>query len=282
MREQMEFSNFDGERNAKSKGNRTSEELPKKETQEKSGVFDAISREKINEYKEKLWESYKTDLFDIDINIAHPGDDLFNHYEIQQKLFLKCNSDFGKMINLIREYNYNPDNITIDQFKDIANQESIVLEGKYPGFAMTAGDDEIIFFGIKEENIIEMAEKYALKENERKGNFSDIEEAKNYLENLGEKYFLHETGHIVYKKMRSSLQKEWETFIEKYPDLKKKVVKVQEDKYNDEKQIPIADEAFADFFIDVSSNGRFISRLGENIECVDKLRALFKKDKVLL
>lgn len=252
--------------------------LSEQKREKESQVFDVISKEEIDEYKKRLLEEYKIDLSDIAINIAHPGDRIFDHYEIQQKLFLKCNSDFDRMKALIKEYNYNPDSITIDQFKDIADKEGIALEGKLPGFAMTAGKDEIIFFGIKEENIMEMAEKYASKENEQKRNFSNTEEAKNYLANLGEKYFLHEASHIVYKKMEVSLQKEWETFIEKHPDIKKKVIKVQEDKYNDEQQIPFAEEAFADFSIDVLSNRRIISRLGENVEAIKKLEILLNKN----
>ncbi|MBU3924899.1 hypothetical protein KJ854_03105 [Patescibacteria group bacterium] len=247
---------------------------------EKQNIFDIISKEKINEYKKEIEDNNKIDLSDININILHPGDNLYDHYEIQQKLFLKCNSDFSKMINLIKEYNYDPNDVTIDEFRDIAKKEGIVLEGKFPSFAMTDGDSDINFMGIKEENVIEMAKKYALKENEQQSDFSNIEEAENYLESLGEKYFLHEVGHTVYKKLKIFLQEKWKKFIENNFDLKKKVTKVQEDKYNDEEQIPIDQESFADYFIDVSSNGKLISRLGENNEAVEKIKSLLNKNKI--
>lgn len=254
--------------------------LDKIET-EKSEVFDVIPEEKINGYKESLRENLGLDLSDVSIKIVHPGDDLYEHYEIQHKLFLKCNSDFDQMLERIKEYQYDPNNITIDQFKDIADREGIVLEGKFPGFAMTAGDDEIIFFGIKDENVIEMAEKYALKEGGREGGFSSIDEAKEYLGSKGEKYFFHEAGHIAYKRLAQTLQVEWKNFIEEYPDLVKKVIDIQEDKYNDESQIPVSEEAFADFFVDVASQGELISRLGENKEAVDKLKELLAKARTV-
>lgn len=107
-----------------------------KETK-KSEVFNVISKEKIDECKKKLLEEHKIDLSDIVIKRARPGDNLFNRHEIIHKLFMKCNSDWSSVDDLIREYNYNPGNIKIDQLKDIANRESIVLEGKLPGLAMT-------------------------------------------------------------------------------------------------------------------------------------------------
>lgn len=254
------------------------EKIMSKEIIEKEPeCFDVITEEEIDECKRSLNEEFGIDLSGVSINIAHPGDKLYDHYEIQQALFLKCSSDFNKMIDLIKGYNYDPDNITIDQFKDVADKEGIALEGKLPGFAMSAGDDEIIFFGIKEESIKEMAEKYALKEGDQKTMFSDIEEAKNYLKSMGKKYFMHETGHIVYKRLVQSLQKEWDNFVEKCPDLKKKIIELQKDKYNDDERIPISEEAFADYFVDITSNDKIVSRLGENKEAVDKLKEMLFK-----
>lgn len=249
--------------------------LEKKEN--KPEYFDVITEAEINEFKRELKEEFDIDLSNISINILHPGDMLYEHYEIQQALFLKCNSDFGKMVDLIIKHGYDPNDLKIDQFKDIAQKESIVLEGKFPGFAMTSGDDEIIFLGMKEENVIEMAEKYALKEGKEQIEFSDIGEAKGFLKSMGKKYFLHEAGHVVYKRFAKSLQTEWDSFVEKYPDLKNKVIELQKDKYNNDEQIPISEEVFADFFIDVASRDEMISRLGENKEASEMLRALITK-----
>lgn len=255
--------------------------LKRKETEinetENKSVFDVISKERINEYKEKLRMNAGIQLSDIAINILHPEDDLFDHYEIQHKLFLKYNSNWEKMIDVIKSHKYNPDNITIEQFRDIAAKENIKLEGKFPGFAMTAGGDEINFFGIKEKNVMEMAIKYAKKEGEGKINFSNTEVAKKYLKNLGEKYFLHEVGHIIYKKLKQSSLKEWGNFVEGYPDFKKLVIEIQKDKYNNKDKIPVSEEAFADFFIDVSSNGNLISRLGINDKAIKKVKSLLKE-----
>lgn len=235
----------------------------------KSAIYELITQGQIDTNVSRLQSEFGINLEGVSIHSAKPGDDLFDQYEIQHKLLQKCDSDFQKLLGKIKEYGHNPDKITIGNLRDIATKEEIVLEGNLPGFAMVAGNDEIIFFAVKRSNTIEMAKNYATKEGNPRLAFSNTEEAVEYLKELANAAFFHEIGHIVYSRGEFV---DWNKYIATKPEIRQQVIRLQEDKYGDINQIPIAEEAFADFAAGVLSNGQITSRLGKNEEATNKVR----------
>lgn len=251
----------------------TPTEEPKEVVSAKSAVYELITQEQIDTNITRMQSEFGINLEGVTIHSAKPGDDLFDRYEIQHKLFQKCDSDFEKLLARVKKHGYNPDEVSIAELRDIATREEIILEGSLPGFAMVAGNDEIIFFAVKESNTIEMAKNYAAKEGEPLFGFSNTEEAVVYLRGLANAAFFHEVGHIVYS--RGEFE-DWETFIDTKPDIRQQVVRLQKDKYGDTVQIPIAEEAFADFAVEVLSNGEIISRLDLNEEATSLVKKEIK------
>jgi len=254
----------------------TPNEQPKETAPAKSAIYELITQEQIDTNVARLQSEFGINLDGVTIHSTKPGDDLFDQYEIQHKLLQKCDSDFQKLLAKIKEYGYNPDEVSIDDLRDIATREEIILEGSLPGFAMTAGDDEIIFFAVKGLNAVEMAKNYAEKEGEPQLAFGNTEEAVGYLRGLANSAFFHEVGHIVYSRRDFS---DWNTYIATKPEIRQQVVRLQEDKYGDIDQIPIAEEAFADFAVEVLSNGQIASRLGKNEEASSKLKKEIKTQR---
>jgi len=251
----------------------TTTEQPKEMAPAKSAVYELITQEQIDTNIARMQSEFGINLEGVTIHSAKPGDDLFDQYEIQHKLLQKCDSDFEKLLAKIKEHGYNPDEVSIDELRDIATREEVILEGSLPGFAMVAGDDEIIFFAVKGSNAIEMAKNYAAKEGEPQQGFSNTEDAVGYLRGLANAAFFHEVGHIVYS--RGEFE-DWDTYVATKPEIRQQVVHLQEDKYGDIDQIPIAEEAFADFAVEVLSNGQITSRLGENEEATSKVKKEIK------
>lgn len=236
--------------------------------------YEGIAQETIDEKMKEIQEKFNLDLSDVKVSSTKPGEDLFDQYEIQYKWLQKVDFDFEKYLENIQKHGYNPENIPTKNLKDIAIEEGIILEGRLPGFAMTAGKDEITFFAIKDCYVLEMAKKYAEKEGESQLEFNSKEEAVVYLKGLNEKAFFHEIAHIIYS--RGDF-KEWDDFINTNELIKEKVIELQSDKYGDAEQIPISEEAFADFAIEILSDGKIISRLGTNQEATNIIKRYLSK-----
>lgn len=253
----------------------TTDQQPE-QAQVKSAIYELITKDQIDANIARVQSQFSVDFKSVSIHTTKPGDPLFDKHEIQQKLLPKCDSDFEKMLAKVRSYGYNPGDISVNALRDIANKEGIVLEGNLPGFAMTAGDDEIIFFAVKGSNAIEMARNYAAKEGEPHLAFGTIEEAVEYLKKLANEAFYHEVAHIIYTRGKFD---DWNEYITAKPEIKQHVIRLQQDKYEDVEQIPIAEEAFADFAVEVLSDGREMSRLGKNEEATNKIKTYLKRNQ---
>lgn len=211
----------------------------------------------------------------VNLKMVQPGDDFFDQFEAQQNLLYgRCGSDWEKYLELLEEHGLDPSNVQIDELRRVAEEEGVGLRGELPGFCLTAGGEEIIFFAIREDKVLEMAQKYARKEGFA-GEMTTPEEGKKFLREVAEKYLLHEVGHVFY---RFADQDKWREYIASRPDLQARVIEVQRDKYADEAQIPVAAEAFADFFIDYATEGRLVSRLGHDEKARKKMLAVLSRD----
>lgn len=245
-------------------------------TPAKSAIYELVTQEQIDSNVVRLQSEFGINLEGVTIHSAKPGDDLFDQCEIQHKLLQKCDSDFEKLLAKIKDHGHNPGEVSIDDLRDIAQREEIILEGNLPGFAMVAGDDEIIFFAVKGSNAIEMATNYAAKEGESRLAFGNIEDAVEYLRGLANVAFFHEVGHIIYSRGTFN---EWDEYVNTNPEIRQQVIRLQGDKYGDIDQIPIAEEAFADFAVEVLSGGQIISRLGNNEEATGKVEKEIKTQR---
>ena len=239
----------------------------------KSVIYELITREQIDEILTRIRDDFDVDLNGLQVNRTKPGDDLFDQKEIQHKLGMKYGS-FEKVEEIIKSHGYDPENLPIDNLKDVAIKESIILQGKLPGFILTSGNDEIVCFSVKDENAIELATKYAEKEGESEKSFKTTAEAVDYLKHLAPKAFYHEIAHIIYSQGNFS---DWDAYIEGKPEIQNRVIELQRDKYIKDEDIPVAEEAFGDFAVDVLSNGKFVCRLGKNDEATGKIRSLIKR-----
>lgn len=236
---------------------------------------DLITEEYIKSKILEIQTNFGINLSTISIQTTKPGEELFDMQEIQYKLIkYKCGSDFHNLINLIRRHGYEPDSISFQDLKTIAEEEDVILEGSLPGFAMVSGDSDIIFFSVSSSNAIEMAKKYAQKENQEERNFENIDDAVEYLKKLAETALLHEIGHILYSRIGD--KRDWEGFIDNRKDISRRVALVQADKYKDESQIPIGDEAFADYAVTVLSDNSLPNRLGNNSEALEKVQRMIE------
>lgn len=237
-------------------------------------IYELITQEQIKSTMIQICNEFDVDLERVKVSTTKPGDNLFDQYEIQYKLLRTCESDFEQLQAKIKSFGFDPDTLSIDDLREVARKESIQLDGQLPGFAMTAGDDEIIFFAVSRTNAIEMAQKYAIKEGASKTDFDSVDNAIKYLTNLAQKALFHEVAHIIYA--RGSFA-DWDKYIAMSPDIKRLIIAIQGDKYANEQQIPVAEEAFAEFSTEVLSNGSFVGRLGPNDTAAAKIRSLIKK-----
>ena len=254
----------------------TTDEQHIEKAQAKSAVYELITQDQIDANIVRLQSEFDIDLEGVTIHSAKPGDSLFDQHEIQHKLLQKCGSDFKEMSVRIKSYGYDPEDISIAGLRNIAEKEGIVLEGYLPGFALAAGDDEIIFFAVKGSSAIEMATNYAAKEGESHLIFITIKEAVDYLKGLANKAFFHEVAHIIYARGEFD---EWDKYIAMKPEIKQHVIRLQQDKYGNVEQIRVAEEAFADFAVEVLSGDRVISRLGKNEEATSKVETYLNRNQ---
>lgn len=236
---------------------------------DKSATFDVITQEQIDAYKNMLSERYGIDLSDVSINVVRPGDELFDKEEIKFNYFQHASDPaFSELGSLLEQYEENPQNVSVDRLRDVARNRGIAVEGKMPGFAAMSGD-KMVFFAVQEKDAISMAQRYAEKEGDASKTFKTPQEAIDYLKGLGEKAFLHEVGHIVYDRKGEAGVTGWNSFVEGDQPLIDRVSVIQQDKYEHVSDIPIAEEAFADYFVNVVGDGRVVSRLGNNLEAQD-------------
>lgn len=247
---------------------------------EQSKAFDVISQQQIDAYKQSLLERYGIDLSTVSINIARPGDTAFDEQEIKFKYFQHTDEpSFSELGDLLAQYEENPNAISIDNLRAVAKVKGIVLEGKMPGFANTSGDNQITFFAVQTEDAIPMAERYAAKAGRNK-TFRSEKEAEEYLQGLGEEAFLHEVGHIIYGRLTGAKVAGWNNYVDGNQALKDSVVAIQKDKYDVEADIPVAEEAFADYFVNITGEGRITSRLGENPEIIQRVSQMLSGEIV--
>ena len=212
-------------------------------------TFDVITEQQIEEYKIKLKNEHDLDLSDVNVHIVKPGDELFDKQELIVKFMPHLDDPkYSELREMLESYDREPGNITVKSVLSKAAEMGIILDGKLPGFAITYGHDNIFFFAIHEDNAQEMARNYARKEREER-DFETVDEAKDYLKELGKTAFLHEAGHIKFGRNKEDLFPKWREIIAKHPDLRDRVIEIQRDKYEDESEIPVEEEAFADWFV---------------------------------
>lgn len=216
--------------------------------------YQVITQEQIKTYIQQL-KAKGIDISNIGVHLANPGDNLFSQYEVQTKLMQKYASDWNSYMQIIRAHGFDENNLTVSDLHHIAKLEGITLEGKLPGFTITAGTDEIIFFGIKRENVIEMAQKYAKKHGDYQVDVASEEKALTYLQSLAKEALFHEAGHVAYARLAEQKIEDWNAYIDVNPDISQRVKVLQRDKYDDESQIPVAEEAFADGLVKYVSSG---------------------------
>lgn len=236
-------------------------------------TFDVITYEQVQRYKDELNSKHGMDVSDVSVDIVRPGDGIFDREEIKFKYLQHSDKpayeELGQLLG-------NSDNggVPVDQLKAASEKAGIVLDGKLPGFALITEDNRIVFLAVQEEDAIPMAQKYSEKEGDKHKNFATIEEAKAFLQGLGEKVFLHELGHFVYSHIAEKQISNWSSFVDSNPDLQSRVRELQRDKYETESDIPVAEEAFADYFIDAFGGGRIKSRLIDDPQAVERVRKM--------
>lgn len=208
----------------------------------------------------------------IKIEIINPGTEPFQKIELQEKLIERL----GSLEALQSRIDKTGKEDTLEALETIAAEEDIETTGGIPGFISTIpGENTILLFGIKEQNIISKAESYSLKEGEQK-TFKTSEEAANYLSGLAEKGAVHELGHITYDKLTSDEKAAWDSFVKSNKGLTDKIIEVQKDKYPSVDQIPIGTEAFAELYTNVYSEQK--SRVGSFAEEEKLLKEQYAPD----
>lgn len=247
--------------------------------QEPQNFFEPIDQVKIKELKQNLATESGVDLSEVEVNITKPGEFLFDLYEAQTKLYNKV-GDWNKCVKLLRAHGYTFDPIPENADKimrQVALENGVELNGRMPGFIYNIGGHHIIYFAIHKDEILSMAQKYTGKEHDEI-TFTGIEQAKQYLSELAEKYFYHEVGHSVYLfLLPEQIQDMWDDYINNNSTLKQKVIDVQKDKHPNPESIPVGNEAFADIFAEIITRGRIKNRLGEHTEATQIAKMILQK-----
>lgn len=228
----------------------------REQTVPRSDIFDVVTPDQVSTVLLRVSQDLGVNLAPSSVQIVRPGDPVFDLQEIQYKLLMQSNGDYDTMIKTITSYGFDPQNTNLEEFRQIAAQEDIQVTGELPGFAMTSGDDELLFFAVKRSNAVSMATTYAQKEG-LTVDFKTENQAIAFLKSLAEKALLHEIGHLIYHRIDHS---EWDKYVDSQPALKQKVIELQIDKYGGQDSIPIAEEAFADHVVPILSGGKIPSR----------------------
>lgn len=71
---------------------------------------------------------------------------------------------------------------------------------------------------------------------------------------------------IFYQSLSLEDKENWDSYIQQHPDIQRQVREFQGNKYPDPTQIPVSEEAFCDYFVNIASNKQTVSRLGLNDE----------------
>jgi hypothetical protein len=210
---------------------------------EPNGIFDPIDQKRLEELKLTLAENTGIDFSELPVYVSNPGEFLFDLYEAQIKLYQKI-GDWKACAKLLYAagYRFNPIPADADlQMRAIAQRHGVVLDGRMPGFIYNIGGKAVVYMGIKESEVRGMAEKYALKEGEADRKFVSLEEAKEYIRSLAEKYFYHEVGHTIYVRiLNPKVIKIWETQVLSNQQLVDWVIEAQKDKHPNIENIPVA------------------------------------------
>jgi len=131
------------------------------------GVFDPIKPSQINAQRTKVTDRVGPEVSDYPVVATRPGDDIFDIDEIAYKISSRQQNqgpEFSVLGNLINQYRENPSEALAQAIRREAHNRGIVLEGKMPGFAGVVEGVSIKFYAVKDENVIEMANIYAVKE----------------------------------------------------------------------------------------------------------------------
>lgn len=250
---------------------------------ERPSTFSVIMPEQIIEWSKRLEEEHGFNLSEVPIIITRPGEDKFDYHELTDKLRAEFPDE--AIEQKIKELGY--DEVSLEALRKVAAQEHVVLDGRLRGFALTtdkdegkgaAGEKEILFFAIRDDEAIAKAEQYAAKHGDAGKAFASKEEAKKYLKGLSEWVFHHEVGHVTYAATQTTDRKlwdDWNTYTAGHKELQEAVRRVQDDKWtHGAPPGHVEDEAFAETFVDVISRGRLRNRLGEFDEAVQRVRKI--------
>lgn len=237
------------------------------ENKEVGEYFEPISETHLEDLKMDLQKRLGIEeLSDLPTKVVNPGDYLFDFQEAQNKLYMHAKS-FDAYKAILAKYGLEfplrlNEADSVQALREVAQKEDVELDGTFPGFAYNIAGKFIMYPAIKNEEILNMANKYSGKEGMNRSFDNEIE-ARAFLKELAEKYFYHEVGHFVYMHLLSqdSLN-EWDIEILANEDIVQKVLEVQKDKHPNPESIPICNEAFADFFGEYSNPGNYDNRLG--------------------
>jgi len=235
------------------------------EQKEKIRSFVPITAGRLIELKKQLTGRVGVDFSTIPTTVSRPGEFYFDLYEAQTKLYKKMG--WRNLADELKSQGYDFQNIPKDadqKMRNLAEKNDVILDGTMDGFVYNIGGHHIIYMGIKPEQVVPMAKKYARKEGLNESIIDTNEKAREYLSELSEKYFYHELGHTIYLYLLTPQeQADWDKTILEQPELAKKVEEAQRDKHPDINSIPIGNEAFADIFSSVVTNGKIKNRLGK-------------------
>lgn len=250
-------------------------EAARQEIKENASSFRPITLEKVNLLLEEISENTGINFTEFPVDIVGPGDLLFDFQEVQTKLYKKIGG-WNEYLGLLRQNGFSIpplfDRQTVEQLRQLGLKEGVELDGCFDGFIYNLGGMKIMYTDIPEDRVIEVAKKYSQKEHEEI-KFETVDQSKEYIKTLAEKYLSHEIGHAVYMHMLSTvLRQEWDDFVDKNEDLKQRVIEVQKDKHPNIGSIPIANEAFADIFSSIVVSSLLLNRLGKQEQAVALLK----------
>ena len=233
------------------------------ESRESVPMMEPITDRRILELRKEIEDNLLINLDWLPIIVSHPGEFEFDLYEAQTKLYNHIGS-WPECVHLLRSHGYDFNNVRPGSEKimrQVALENGVILDDRYSGFAWNIGGRKIIYMAIREDDVVSMANRYAVKEQDTIV-FTNKKDALEYIRNLAEKYFFHEIGHTFHLVIMSDEERQkWRALISSNTTLIDAVNRVQADKHP-QGSIPVAAEAFADIFSKVASNGKYDNRLG--------------------
>ena len=259
--------------------------IPQPENREQAEFFEPIDQNRLEELAEEFSQECGIDLTQFSIKVSKPGEASFDTLEIltkmQEKYGPKKVADRlrGYGVDLSKRFDHTDENAK--KMMEIGRQEGLEIDGVLKGLVYNTNGN-ITYTAIREDQAENLAAIYSKKEGEEK-KFVDMEEAKNYLRNLAEKYLYHELGHSVFRKIitEPADRQAWFEAVGSSPELAKELFELQKDKYPNS-QLPdimpiIIDEAFAEIFSSAATKGKITSRVSSYPEIEETLKNLLKK-----